>query len=121
MVFYCILIANVRLVARTAEIVTTGTSGILQLYAVAPGSQNGEWRYVCANHFVTNSNGPNIACKELGYSGGIQEDASVQGTWVFWDQVKCDGSENSLVDCGRSDDGYCYDDDAVKLNCYEGT
>ena len=117
MIFYCILIANVRLVARTAEIVTTGLGGILQLYAVAPGSQTEEWRYVCNDFFDTNSTGTQVACKELGYNAGTQDHATVKGDWVYWDNVQCIGSEKSLADCKRPDPGYCGPSEAVKLTC----
>ena len=88
------------------------------MYAVAPGSQNKEWRYVCDNYFDTNLNGPNVACKELGKKAGHrQEDDIVTGNWVYWDNVRCSGLEKSLADCERPNPGICSPNEAVMLTC----
>ena len=105
-----------------------GRFGILQMYAAPPGqdSKNSmEWRYVCYKSFKMSIHGPNVACNELGYSRGKQQDATVQGDWMHWDTVRCNGSEKSLTDCERSSDGYdhlgyCSRSEAVKLTCITG-
>ena len=115
MVLYCNLTANVRLVDDIGNPVVEN-EGILQIYVVAPGSQTKEWRYVCDDYFDWNTNGPNIACKELGYRTGTQHDATVQGEWMYW-HVSCIGSEKSLADCERPNAADCAPSEAVKLNC----
>ena len=114
--FYCIPIENVRLVDDIGNPVAEGY-GILQMYATPPCSHIGEWRYVCDDKFDLNSNGPNVACKELGYLGGTQHDATVQGHWVYWDDVQCSGSEISLADCERPNSKSCSANKAVELYC----
>ena len=113
---YCILIGNVRLVDDIGNPVVEN-SGILQMFTAPPCSHIKEWRYVCDDEFDLNTNGPNVACKELGYIGGTQHDATVQGDWVYWDDVQCSGSENSLADCDRPDPLTCGVYEAVKLTC----
>ena len=116
------MIGNARLVDDNGNMVE-GSSGILQMYAIPPDKQIKEWRYVCDDVFHDNTNGPNVACKELGYNaGGIQKDATVQAaSWVYWDNVRCDGSENSLANCERLSPGSCNANEAVHLTCSAGT
>ena len=113
---YCILIGNVRLVDDIGNPVVEGY-GVLQMYATPSCSHIKEWRYVCDDEFDLNANGVKVACKELGYIGGEQQDATVQGDSVFWDDVQCSGSENSLADCERSNQANCGSHEAVKLTC----
>ena len=103
--------------------VVQGSSGILQMYAAPLGSQTKEWRYVCDDLFDENANGPNVACKELGHNaGGTQRDATIQAAaWVYWHEVRCNGSENSLVNCDWSKPGKCLAKKAVHLTCPSGT
>ena len=97
-----------------------GSSGILQMQSSTPGSQIKEWRYVCDDYFDSSTNGPNVACKELGHLEGTQQDATVQGDWLYWDNVQCNGLENSIADCERPFPGICAPSEAVKLNCVAG-
>ena len=101
--------------------VVEGNSGILQMYDAPPGSKVKEWRYVCDDKFSDNEHGPNVACNELGYNAGTERDAAVQITWVYWDNIMCDGSESSLANCQRPNPGSCGSSEAVYLICSGGT
>ena len=114
------MIGNVRLVDDDGNVVE-GNSGILQMYDAPPGSQVKEWRYLCDDKFSDNTNGPNVACKELGYNEGTERDVTVPvASWVYWDNVRCDGSENSLANCQRHNPGSCGPSEAVYLICAGG-
>lgn len=65
---------------------------------------DGVWGTVCDDDFDTNDNAADVLCKQLGYASGVQSGNSFgAGTGPIWlDDIECDGTEASLLDCSRS-------------------
>lgn len=48
----------------------------------------------------------NVACKQLGYSRGLEFASMGEGSGQIWlDNVRCTGSEDSLGNCSHADWG----------------
>ena len=101
--------STVRLMNSTGD-VTTGSEGLLQMRV------GGTWKYVCDDKFDANSNGANVACRELGYQSGTHRDGKAPVD-SFFDDVECSGNETALADCPRTISENCADSEAVTLAC----
>jgi hypothetical protein len=76
------------------------------------------WRYVCDDGFEDNDNGPTVACKELGHTGGVQWDGrETQFDPPFYDEVECTGIEEHLNQCSSKPDDDCSKGEIVSLCC----
>lgn len=76
--------------------------------------QYGQTATVCDDYFgyngmsgsvLSNNNGAEVVCRELGYSGGVFQTRSVYGAgsgFIGLDNVVCDGSEASIHDCNHN-------------------
>jgi len=101
---------SVRLTDSSGHLVT-GSSGLLQMLG---GTR---WKFVCDDFFDSNSKGPDVACRELGYDIGVQR--SVTTPWdSFYDNVKCSGRESKLAFCPRTTGEDCSVGQGVWLTCY---
>ncbi len=70
----------------------SSASGRLEVYHA------GQWGTVCDDSF--DSNAANVACRQLGYSGGEMDTGVLAGLDPIWmDDVACSGLETRLVDC----------------------
>jgi len=102
---------GVRLLDRdTLQVVTDGY-GILQMDV-----GDGKWKYVCDDVFSYNSNGANVACKELGYTTGTWFRVSTSDSDMY-DDVNCDGTESTLAECPRVYPGNCDYTEGIGLSC----
>jgi len=64
----------------------------------------GQWGTVCDDHFSDLA--ATVVCRELGYFNGTEASNTQPGTGKIWmDDVKCAGSESTLVNCPRSNWG----------------
>ena len=109
-------------------------SGFLKMYARSNKSTTlMEWRYICNDGFDMDNTAATIACKELLHDDnlnkiiGIQSSGTVAFTaenlWTYWDDIKCNGTEQSLKDCPGAQEaprvsGSCRNMEAVYLTCY---
>merc|ERR1711872_96724 len=66
----------------------------------------GEWGTVCDDRIDENNNGANVICKSLGYASRTKtsrpsniEELTSGPIWL--DDVVCDGTEASILDCSR--------------------
>ena len=101
--------ASVRLVSSSGSTLS-GNTGLLQM------NVGGVWKYVCDDHFDSNNNGANVACRELGYASGAHSHGTAPVD-SFYDNVACTGTESSLVNCPRSASENCGTSEAVTLTC----
>jgi hypothetical protein len=95
--------------------VTCSHSARSTIYKIETGSNSGrlmffyhgKWGTVCDDNFDSNNNGATVACKSMGYSGGVNinycedtgacpEDASLP---IWLDDITCSGSEAQITDC----------------------
>jgi hypothetical protein len=65
---------------------------------------NGQWGTVCDDTFDSNDNGANVACRQMGYSGGVHhEDSShseSQTALNIWiNGINCGGHESDIRSC----------------------
>ena len=109
---------TVRLTDTDGTVLVEGANrGMLQLN----GGGAGGWKHVCDDMFDNNLNGANVACKELGYDGGVSLSAGrvvVAPSLDFYDEVNCTGDEAHLADCDRDAEHNCNErDEAVDLCC----
>lgn len=93
----------------------TSSSGRLEVFA------NGGWGQVCDDNFDVNLNGPNVVCRDLGFTGGALSQASDPGIGDFFllDDVQCLGSESTLINCMHPPFGVhnCGSSEAVFVTC----
>ncbi|MDP1824401.1 MAG: scavenger receptor cysteine-rich domain-containing protein [Archangium sp.] len=90
------------------------TSGRLEVFA------NGGWGQVCDDEFDTTLNGPNVVCRDLGFSGASsQASATGVGDFFLLDDVVCAGTEAQLLSCAHSPLGVenCDSPEAVFITC----
>ena len=95
------------------EVLARNSSGYLELYYM------GEWRPVCDDSFDMAD--ANVACRMLGYSTASSFRTVTGTTDLFWlDELRCTGSESSLVDCARSEWGVedCSSTESVQVVCF---
>ena len=59
------------------------------------------WGTVCNDEFDRNDHGANVACRQLGFSGGLWSSARRPGRLgpILLDDVRCQGTESRLLDC----------------------
>merc|ERR1719271_1132174 len=67
--------------------------------------RDGEWGTVCDDHFDVNNNGADVACRQMGYAGGVYS-ANYRGTEpdesvvkIVYDDIQCTGTEARIQDC----------------------
>jgi len=103
--------AQLRLTSDSGD----GSSGLLEVY------HEGVWGTVCDDHFDTNNNGANVACRQLGFASGREYSTNFANHDFGFglDDVQCTGSEASIMDCphlpwGRHN---CASSEAVGLTC----
>ncbi|MFO0597037.1 MAG: scavenger receptor cysteine-rich domain-containing protein [Myxococcaceae bacterium] len=79
----------------------------------------GSWGQVCDDNFDLNDNGPNVVCRELGFTSGTQSNATGPSSVFLLDDVTCDGGEATLQDCAHAPFGVenCAAADAVFITC----
>ncbi|EDO39790.1 predicted protein [Nematostella vectensis] len=79
--------------------------------------KRGEWGTVCDDHWTMTEG--HVVCRELGYRGAssVEIDAHHgEGEGKIWmDEVECEGSELSLLDCPHETEHDCdhYEDASV--------
>jgi len=80
---------NIRIVGRSGQ----KHRGRLEIF------QSGQWGTVCSRYFTDIE--ARIACRELGYSDGVSKGstATMDIHLVWLEQVKCNGNEQSWMDC----------------------
>ncbi|KAI8495113.1 hypothetical protein Bbelb_270990 [Branchiostoma belcheri] len=65
---------------------------------------NGQWGTVCDDGWQLN--GAHVVCRQLGYPGATEASVRAafgQGSGPIWlDDVRCDGSETTITDCGHN-------------------
>ena len=109
-------------------------SGFLKMYGpVTKSSTVMEWRYICNDGFDMDNTATTLACRELLHDDnlnttmGIQSKGTVftrpENPWTYWDDIQCNGTEQSLKDCPRAQEaprvvGSCRNMEAVYLTCY---
>ncbi|XP_061193442.1 deleted in malignant brain tumors 1 protein-like [Saccostrea echinata] len=84
-------------------------------------SINGVWGAVCDTAW--DNQNAKVACRSLGYSGGVAITSSVFGkgnTKIWLDGINCGGHENSLLECTQSVVGSstCDDSRNAAVVCY---
>lgn len=100
--------ARVRLVGGTS------TSGRLEVFA------NGGWGQVCDDDFDTSLFGPNVVCRDLGFSGAVSQGSDPGiGDYFLLDDVACLGTESTLLNCPHAPVGVenCDSAEAVFITC----
>ena len=101
---------SVRLVDGSGNPVSSNT-GLLQM------GVNSVWKYVCDDEFDDNSNGVNVACREMGFAfSGSQGDGTAHAD-LFYNEIQCTGTESHLIDCRRAEGENCSPSEAVTLTC----
>jgi hypothetical protein len=91
------------------------SSGRLEVFA------NGGWGQVCDDNFDGDLNGPNVVCRDLGFSGATsQSNDPGGGDFFLLDSVICTGSESTLLSCAHDAFGVedCSSQEAVFINCF---
>ena len=105
--------------------------GILQAHV------DGEWGYVCDDIFDTNNNAAEVACRQLGFNGGMHCNADSSPPGAFpaggavgdrphqgfsLDNVQCSGSEQALGQCSAvgAEQSNCATAESVFLICGQG-
>ena len=75
--------AQLRLTSDSGD----GSSGLLEVY------HEGVWGTVCDDHFDTNNNGANVACRQLGFASGTEysENYASHDFGFGLDDVQCTG------------------------------
>ena len=98
---------NVRLAGGTSN------AGRLEVFNA------GVWRQVCDDYFDQNNNGPNVVCRELGFTSGTQSDTTGPNNEFWLDDVQCVGTEDSIFDCPHLALGShnCSSVEAVYITC----
>ncbi|XP_062576045.1 deleted in malignant brain tumors 1 protein-like isoform X2 [Saccostrea cucullata] len=82
---------------------------------------NGKWGAVCDQ--VWDNDDAKVACRSLGYSGGVAVNSSVFGPgneYIWLDGINCNGNEGSLLQCTDSVTGSneCNSGRIVGVVCY---
>ena len=95
---------------------STENKGRIEVYI------NSQWGTVCDDMF--DATDATVACRELGYSSGIPIGifrlAILPGTGpILMDDVQCDGSEDSLLECPHSGAHNCQHYEDVGVRCTE--
>lgn len=96
---------------------TSGTSsGRVEVF------HEGVWGTVCDDSF--DNKDATVVCRSLGFYGGIvKEDGMGMGNGPIWlDEVKCEGSEDSLEECPKNEwgDENCSHSEDVAVICEAG-
>ncbi len=81
---------------------------------------DGGWGPVCDDVFEDNDNGPNVVCRDLGFSRGTQADATSPDSVFVMDGVSCTGTEATLQQCTYIDvtGEDCNSGEAVLISCF---
>ena len=84
--------------------------------------RNGEWGTVCDDSWSFND--AEVVCKQLGYLKPTRVFSSAhfgQGTGPIWlDDLRCTGSENSLLECDSSSQHNCRHSEDAGVACTNG-
>jgi deleted-in-malignant-brain-tumors protein 1 len=79
----------------------------------------GDWGYVCDDYFDWTNHGANIACKDMGYSGGtFMDPGHITGSTFALDDVQCQGHESKFDECPFSQVHNCGDSEPAGVSCY---
>jgi|GEM_PF-3319880 len=89
-----------------------GREGLVEVF------HDGRWGTICDDRFDQNDAGAGVVCRMLGYDSGVHMDA--YGGPIHLDEVQCEGSESSIVDCPHDEFGAhdCSEDEAVGVSCF---
>lgn len=80
---------------------------------------NGQWGTVCDDFIDSNSNGPNVICRMLGFQRGVDAGTLAGTLPILLDDVRCTGSEDSIIDCPRRKGGHdCNHNEDFVVQCY---
>ncbi|XP_064633824.1 protein bark beetle-like isoform X2 [Lineus longissimus] len=96
------------------------THGRLQMY------HKGKWRGICMNYRNWNPESIQLACRSMGYLTGnftFERIADNETYYMLLEDPKCDGSEQSLMECPGTKDlqigkHICVNQITVGLDCY---
>ncbi|MBN1606252.1 MAG: scavenger receptor cysteine-rich domain-containing protein [Polyangiaceae bacterium] len=91
----------VRLVGGVDE-----SQGRVEIY------HNGQWGTICDDVFADDDKAAKVVCRQLGYARGKAECCGYLGVGtgvILMDEVRCDGSESSLLECVFPGWGVAYD------------
>jgi hypothetical protein len=80
----------------------------------------GVWGQVCDDVFYADNNGPNVVCRDLGFTGGTQSDSVGPNDVFVMDDVTCTGTEATLQQCsyvGQASED-CSSSEAVFITCF---
>ncbi|XP_062588715.1 scavenger receptor cysteine-rich domain superfamily protein-like [Saccostrea cucullata] len=89
--------------------------GLIEVYI------NGKWGTICDQ--VWDNDDAKVACRSLGFSGGVAVNSSVFGPGnehIWLDGINCNGNEGSLLQCADSVTGFneCNSGRVVGVVCY---
>eukprot|EP00798_Chlamydomonas_sp_ICE-L_P029532 gene29532-5878_t len=83
--------------------------------------KDGQWGTVCDDMFDSNTNAAKVVCRQLGLPWtDARVDTSVTGNAgleILMDEVRCGGSESSLLDCSHVSKHDCDHTEDVETTC----
>ncbi len=113
-----VLQETMHLLALEPHVIGRRERGTLRSFHVTPIDGN----HVCPYRFTANSG--NVACKQLGYTGGMAVETTVRenATTLAVIGPACNGWESSLEECAQTPDpvavGYCPSEQPAAVACY---